>query len=100
VTPETAGDPMSQKKWTRSSLRTLAGEMKEAGYRLCHVTVGAILKCQGYSLRVNHKRGEGPPHPDRNLQFNYIHSQRQAFTEARLPVISVDTKWTPRRKSG
>jgi hypothetical protein len=39
VTPETAGDPMSRMKWTRSSLPTLAGEMKESGERPYHVQV-------------------------------------------------------------
>lgn len=83
---------MSQQKWTRSSLRELARQMNQLGYRICHVTVGEILRSMGFALRVNAKKVEGRQHPDRDLQFRYIDSQRQAFMEVGLPVISVDTK--------
>lgn len=45
-----------------------------------------------YSLKANLKRFSGAAHPDRNQQFEYIEAQKQAFLEAGLPVISVDTK--------
>jgi hypothetical protein len=31
VTPETAGDPMGQRKWVRSSLRKLSHGLAQAG---------------------------------------------------------------------
>jgi hypothetical protein len=45
-----------------------------------------------YSLKANVKRLSGPPHPDREQQFQYIQAQRAAFLGAGLPVISIDTK--------
>lgn len=45
-----------------------------------------------YSLKANVKRLTGPPHPDRDGQFQYIEAQRNAFLAAGLPVISIDTK--------
>jgi hypothetical protein len=45
-----------------------------------------------YSLKANVKRLTGPPHPDRDGQFQYIEAQRKAFLAAGLPVISIDTK--------
>ena len=45
-----------------------------------------------YSLTANVKRLTGPPHPEREAQFQYIEAPRKAFLEAGLPVISIDTK--------
>ncbi len=45
-----------------------------------------------YSLKANVKRLSGPPHPDREQQFQYIQAQREAFLGTGLPVISIDTK--------
>ena len=45
-----------------------------------------------YSLKANLKRFAGTVHPDRNQQFEYIQAQKQAFLEAGLPIISVNTK--------
>jgi hypothetical protein len=47
----------------------------------------------GFSLRGNAKDKEaGSDHEDRDKQFNYIEHKKQEYLEARLPVISVDTK--------
>jgi hypothetical protein len=51
-----------------------------------------MLRQQGYSLRANVKRLAGPPHPDRERQFQYLQQQREAFGAAGLPVLSVDGK--------
>ena len=83
---------MSEQKWIRSSLRHVSDRLKERGHQISHVTVGRILRLHKYSPRVNAKKVEGKQHPDRNLQFEYIATLRQAFEEAGLPVISVDTK--------
>lgn len=45
-----------------------------------------------YSLRANVKRLTGPPHPDRDRQFQVINATREAFAAQGLPIISVDTK--------
>jgi hypothetical protein len=96
VTPETAGDPMSEQKWLRSrrnSLRSLSQRLAKAGHRASAPTVRRLLRKQGYSLKANCKNREAAAaHPDRNRQFEYLETQKQAFLAAGLPVISVDTK--------
>lgn len=91
--PETAGDPMSEQKWVRSSLRQLSQRMKGAGHPVSPPTVARLLDKLGYALHVNAKKVEaGAARADRNEQFEYIAAQRQAFETAGLPIISVDTK--------
>jgi hypothetical protein len=89
---ETAGDPMSQQKWQRSSLRHLMEELNPRGYWISHTTIGRLLKQMGYSLKANAKRLSGCHHPDRDQQFRYIASQKQAYLKAGWPIISVDGK--------
>jgi hypothetical protein len=89
---ETAGDPMSEQKWHRSSLRHLVDEMEKLGYWLSHTTISRLLEKLGYSLKANEKRLAGSQHPDRNRQFEYITAQKAAFRAEGLPIISVDTK--------
>lgn len=72
----------------RLSLRTLARQLG----RVCHVTVGRLLKKLKFSLKTNVKRLTGPPHPDRDRQFRWIKKLRSLFVRAGAPVISVDTK--------
>ena len=52
VEPETAGDPMSDQKWVRSSLRTLSGRLDAAGHPASPPTVGRLLDKRGYALHV------------------------------------------------
>jgi len=89
---ETAGDPMNDQKWLRSSLRHLAHELVQLGHSISHTTVARLLRDMKYSLKANVKRLAGSNHPDRNRQFEYIGQQKSLFLEAGLPVISVDTK--------
>jgi hypothetical protein len=89
VEPETAGDPMSARTWRPSSLRHLREQL---GQPVSHTPVGRLLGELDYSLQVNVKRLTGKPHPDREAQFAYREQQKQAFLQAGLPVISVDTK--------
>jgi hypothetical protein len=89
---ETAGDPMSEQKWQRSSLRHLMDEMERLGYWISHTTIARLLKGMDYSLKVNAKRLSGSDHPDRDRQFQYIAAQKALFQQAGLPIISVDTK--------
>ena len=93
VEPVTAGDPMSEQKWVRVSLRQLSRELGEAGHPASPPTVRRLLDAQGYRLHANTKQLESSAaHPDRNQQFGYITQQRQTFSAAGLPQISVDTK--------
>jgi hypothetical protein len=93
VEPETAGDPMSEQKWGRSSLRQLSCRLTETGHPVSHHTVGRLLDDLDYALHGNAKKVEArAAHADRNEQFEYIAAQRQAFQAAGRPIISVDTK--------
>ena len=83
---------MGEHRWTRSSLRHLSAELKSMGHAASRMTVSRLLRKQDYSLKANVKRLCGPAHPDRERQFEYIEAQKQAYVEAGLPVISVDTK--------
>jgi len=84
---------MSDQKWVRSSLRTLSQRLQEAGHRASPPTVGRLLKKLDYARHVNAKKIEARSHhPERGAQFDYIAQQRQAFTAAGCPIISVDTK--------
>ncbi len=93
MAPETAGDPMSAQKWVRSSLRTVSVRLKAAGHTVSPPTVGRLRKTLDYALHVNAKKIEArASHPDRDAQCGHIADQRRAFTDAGLPIISVDTK--------
>jgi Rhodopirellula transposase DDE domain len=93
VQPETAGDPMSEQKWMRSSLRHLSQRLSEAGHLVSPPTVGRLLRKLGYSLRVNVKKHEASAaHPERQQQFEMLEGQRWIFQTAGWPSISVDTK--------
>jgi hypothetical protein len=93
VEPVTAGDPMSERKWVRASLRSLSRRLAEGGHPASPPTVRRLLDDQGYRLHANTKQLESSAaHPDRDQQFGYITERRQAFGAAGLPEISVDTK--------
>ena len=68
----TAGDPMSQLRWTSKSTRTMAEELTRLGHPVSWVTVARCLDDMGYSLQANRKSKEGPQHADRDAQFRYI----------------------------
>ncbi len=84
---------MSERKWVRSSLGKLSGQLKERGHQASAPTVGRLLAKHDYALRVNVKQKEaGAQHPDRDAQFRHIEEQKQFFRAQGWPVISVDTK--------
>lgn len=94
---ETAGDPMSDCKWSRRSTAKISKQLKRLGIRVSPRTVAKLLKEMTYSLRVNLKTiesGSGRPRDPqrRDRQFNYIKKQREDFTRRQLPVISIDSK--------
>ena len=70
IEPVTAGDPMSEQKWVRASLRHLSRRLGEAGHPASPPTVRRLLDEQGYRLHANTKQLEaGAAHPDRDAQF-------------------------------
>jgi hypothetical protein len=96
VEPETAGDPMSEQKWVRSSLRSLSQRLKDLGHSISPPTVGRLLRKLGYSLRVIVKKQEASAaHLERNQQFEQIEAQSSVFKRLAGP----SSVWTPRRRS-
>jgi hypothetical protein len=94
LSDEVAGDPMNEQRWVRSSVRSLSQRLREKGFRVSYCTVWALLKRMGFSMKTNVRRRRGVTRDPaaRDEQFRYIASQRAAFSEAGLPIISVDTK--------
>ena len=93
VEPVTAGDPMSEQKWVRVSLRELSRELGAAGHPASPPTVRRLLDDLGYRLHANTKQLEPrAAHPDRDQQFEYIAEQREVFEARGQPRISIDTK--------
>jgi len=92
VADETAGDPMSEQRWVRRSLRELAAALRRRGYPMSKTTVGRLLSALGYRLLANRPSLTGDPHPDRDQQFRYIARIRKLFLAPGYPVISVDAK--------
>jgi hypothetical protein len=90
---EVAGDPMSEQRWVRSSLRHLSKRLTAEGHPVSAPNVARLLKEMGFSLKTNkRKQGTSGRCPERDEQFCYIASQRQSFAAMGLPIISVDTK--------
>jgi hypothetical protein len=92
VTDETAGDPMTEQRWIRSSLRRLSKRLAEQGHQACTHTVARLLRKMGFSLRVNKKTISRGKHADCDAQFQYIKLTKEKFGSLGLPIISVDTK--------
>jgi hypothetical protein len=92
LSDEVAGDPMSEQRWVRCSLRKLRLRLAAEGHHACVQTIANLLRRMGYSLKVNYKKRTASRYPDRDQQFKYIAEQKQAFLSAGKPVISVDTK--------
>ena len=83
---------MTLRRWVRRSLRNLSADLEKRNHRACPNTVRRLLRKQHVSLRSNIKRLAGPPHPDREMQFQHITRQRQTFARRGLPVLSIDAK--------
>ncbi|MBP5910710.1 ISAzo13 family transposase, partial [Streptomyces sp. LBUM 1478] len=92
VEPDERGDPMSPLRWTTKSLRILADELTGQGHPVSAMTVGRLLKDNGFSLQAQAKTLEGEQHPNRDAQFRYINEQVKRHRADDEPVISVDTK--------
>jgi len=90
VEAHSGGSPMGGCKWVRRSLRHLSDDLGKQGHHASPKTVARLLRKQDFFLRANVKRlsGQAPP-ADRDLQFR---QQREQFSAAGLPTISVDAK--------
>ncbi len=96
---ETAGDPMTDLKWTKKTADKISNEMIKIGINVSASTVRKILKGLNYSLKTNVKsisNGGKKVSPENQLkrdsQFNYIKKIRKRFKSKKSPSISVDTK--------
>ncbi len=92
VENDIAGDPMSQQKWIRNSLGKLSLRLKEQGHSASPAVISRLFTEGGFSMKANTKRKVHSKSPERDEQFTYIALQRQVFTDAELPIISVDSK--------
>ena len=92
VEPTASGDPESPLRWTSKSVRHLATALQAMGHAVSYRLVATLLHTAGYSLQANRKTREGPQHPDRDAQFQYLNEQVRRFQRQHRPAISVDTK--------
>lgn len=93
VDPETYGNPENPLRWTTKSLRRLAEELQQEGYKIQRDKVGDLLKQLGYSLQQNQKLKQvGAQSPDRDAQFKHINSTALQYMSDNQPVISIDCK--------
>ncbi len=89
---ETAGDPMTDLKWTRKTTEKVATELHRLGISVSARTVARLLTQMDFSLRVNHKKRSNGPPKNRDEQFAQIADLRERFAAERGPIISIDTK--------
>jgi hypothetical protein len=99
VSAHTKGDPMRMFLWTNKSLRVLAKELEEAGYKACYCVVGEMLKMLGYGLQSDKKALTAKEsHADRDAQFEYINEQCKQANARGIAVISIDAKEEGKRR--
>ncbi len=88
----TAGDPMSNLKWTNKSTYKIADEISKSEGQITKNTIATIVKSLGFTLQSNKKSFEGGTSEQRDSQFRYINSMAKIFVQKNIPFISVDTK--------
>jgi hypothetical protein len=90
---DTAGDPITGRKWTRMAPKKIAHCLQERlSIVVSATTIRRLLTGLEYSLKSNSKSLSSGSHPDRDKQFAIIKSFREQFSAAGDPIISVDTK--------
>ena len=92
ISPFSKGDPEKPLLWTSKSVRKLAKELCNQGYKIVHRSVSKLLHQQGYSLQSNKKTLENSNHKDRDAQFKYINESIKKSIKIKNPIISVDIK--------
>lgn len=87
------GNPENPLRWTTKSLRNLAEELMNEGFKVSYRVVGEILKGLGFSLQQNKKMEQvGIPHVDKGKQFDHINERTKYHMESGNPAISIDCK--------
>jgi len=90
---DTAGDPITGRKWTRQTPAKIARCLQErVGICVSSTTIRKLLTKLDYSLKANNKTLSAGSHPDRDKQFGIIEHLRKRFGATGDPIISVDTK--------
>jgi len=90
---DTAGDPCSDLRWTRRTTRNLAAYLTDVlGLAVSPRTVARLLRCLGYSLRVNRKCIPSCSPAERHDQFELLDRLRRDGTRRNSPILSIDTK--------
>jgi len=90
VAPNTAGDPMSSRKWLNCRLQDIQERLGK--HRVSTPVISRLLKKQDYHLRGNNKKICAKQDPEHNQQFEHIQAQRQQHEVTGGPKISTDTK--------
>ena len=83
---------MNTRKWLNCRLCDLQTRLIAKGHSVSLPVISRLLNKQDYRLRANIKAQEGASPQERDQQFAYLLCQRQQFSEAGQPVLSVDTK--------
>lgn len=92
LTDETAGDPMSDQRWARSSLRKLQARLREEGHPTSPSTIARLLRGMGYSPKACKRRRAGERCEGAAEQFEHIRLHPRRLLASGLPVVSVDTQ--------
>jgi len=88
----TAGDPMSQWRWTHKTTVKIAAQLRRLDIRVGARTVARLLNKMRFSLRVNRKNISQASRSTRDQQFGRINRLRRLFCRQGDPIISVDAK--------
>jgi hypothetical protein len=93
VTPYIAGDPMQAGTlWTNLSLRRLAAELTQRGFRVSPPVVVQLLHKHRLGRRKALKKRAFKHHPHSDRQFQNIARLRTLYEQAGNPIFSIDTK--------
>jgi hypothetical protein len=89
---DTAGDPMSCRRWTHQTTVKIAEQLHRLNIRVGARTVARLLDQLHFSLRVNCKKIAAGDRSSRDQQFRHITRLRRRFWRHGNPIISVDAK--------
>jgi Rhodopirellula transposase DDE domain len=92
VDNETAGDPMSDWRWTHKTTVKIAGQLQRLGIQVGARTVARLLRKLRFSLRSNRKNISSGSRSGRDQQFGRIARLRKLFCRQGDPILSVDAK--------
>ncbi len=82
---------MSARKWLNRRLRDIQAKLAELGPAVSLPVIGRLLQAHDYRLQSNHKDAQGTSPPERDRPFAYIQEQRELYTQAGQPSLSIDT---------